>query len=126
MKIPDPVAELGNRGAEWSLDLRSGYALFADYHFAGEPRGWFVGAEVALQRWQLRRDGMDATSEYRTLLLMARGGTLLHPFDNGFYLMPWLGVGPSPKISGSTALGDRTYKPLPLLAFAAVHVGWSL
>jgi hypothetical protein len=126
--IPSFVTELGagNRGGDWTLDLRNGYGLFVDRHFAGTPRGPFVGAQLALQRWELGREATSEIHEYGTLLVMGRFGTLWHPFESGFYIEPWVGVGPSVKIYGSTTIGDRHYTPLPVLAFGAVHVGWTI
>jgi hypothetical protein len=125
MNMPKPIAELGSGNEGFRLSLRNGIGLFVDHHFARRPHGWFVGLQLALQRWRVGRDETDTTTDYTTALAMVRFGTLLHPFDNGFYVLPWIGVGASPRISGSTTVDDRRYSPLPVLAFGAVHVGWA-
>jgi hypothetical protein len=128
LTLPTPVVELDHRNRDmgWQLDLRTGYGLFADHHFAGAPRGWFVGGQLALQRWQLGQRASDAIAAYDTVLAMVRAGTLWHPFASGFFVMPWLGVGASVRVAGSTSIAGATYEPLPVLVFGAVHVGWAL
>jgi hypothetical protein len=127
MSVPSIMAEIhpSNRDKGWDVELKNGYGLFADYHFSGKPSGLFVGLQLAVQRWLLRRDRYENAEEYGTLLAMARVGTLWQPFKTaGFYIMPWVGVGATGKIFGKNSIGDRAYKVFPVTAFGALHVGW--
>jgi len=60
------------------------------------------------------------------MLLMPRGGYLWRPFDTGFYVMPWAGIGLAVKTVGSTQLAGGSYHVPPVPIFATLHVGWRL
>ena len=113
-----------NRGEGWNSRIRHAHALFVDYHFAGRPQGLFVGLQVAAQRLEVTNDNVQAAAaESVNLLAMGRVGYLWRPFEAGFYVMPWMGLG------GTLSLGDRTvadqaYEVFPLAVFGTAHLGW--
>jgi hypothetical protein len=70
------------------------------------------------------RDGMDGRGDFTTVVVMPRVGYLFRPFDAGFYVMPWLGLGATARIGGNVLVGGEKYDVFPLVAFATVHAGW--
>jgi hypothetical protein len=125
-ELPSFVADLHpeNKGKDFNLAIKEAYATFVDYHFSGRPEGWFVGAQLALQRFEVSGPEVAAPTEVGSLLIMPRGGYLWHPVqDSGFYLLPWGGIGPSIELYRSSEDAD-SYHHLPILAFGSLHVGW--
>lgn len=114
-----------NRGGGWNVRLTVGAGVFADYYFERAPRAWFVGVQLAMQRFRYTNDAapaQDATATNATF--MPRVGYLWRPFDAGFYLMPWAGVGGTAQIAGTRGIAGREYNLFPVVAFATVHIGW--
>jgi hypothetical protein len=128
LDFPSVVVDLNpdNRARGWNVRLQLGAAAFADYYFRPQPRGFFVGAQLAAQEYRYTNDlapGQSATSV--NLLAMPRVGYQWQPFDSaGFYVMPWLGLGVTAPIAGEHRIAQNNYSVFPLLPFAAVHVGW--
>lgn len=123
--ITDINAE--NRDEGWNVAIKNGYGLFFDYHPSGEADGFFFGLQTAIQEFGVERESSVEHRSFHVAMAMARVGTLWKPFNSGFYLLPWAGVG------GSIALGDsgRTlsseqYDVAPISGFATLHVGWQL
>lgn len=128
LKLPDFVAELDsrNQGRDFHVEIDKSYGLFLDYHFVGKPEGLFVGIQAALQRHRVTVGGDSAATEVGVLLAMPRVGYLYHPFrDSGFYLLPWVGVGPTLEAYRTNEVASD-YPSLPVLAFGTLHVGLSL
>jgi hypothetical protein len=113
-----------DKGAGWNVRLQLGGALFGDYYFRPNGDGWFVGAEAALQQFHYTNDHAPGDATATNLVLMPRGGYQWRPFDAGFYVMPWVGLGYQTQIAGSRQVGPRTYDLFPVIPYAAVHVGW--
>lgn len=110
---------------QWRVSLDRGYGLFADYHFEGKPEGFFIGAQLAWHRFDIRRVGSDAQAKTDAVLAMARLGFLWTPFEDlGLYVMPWIGAGGSLEVHRKQA-GAGDYHALPVLAFGALHIGWA-
>ncbi len=126
LDLPSPLVELdpANRGEGWHSRISLGGAAFVDRYFRDDARGFFVGAQFGFQRYHLTRDGARGAANFTSLLLMPRVGYTWQPFDVGFYVMPWLGVGTAPRIAGEVALDGRRYDVFPVVAFATLHVGW--
>jgi len=126
LDLPSPLVDLdpANRGEGWHSRISLGVATFVDRYFRGDARGVFVGAQLGIQRYQITRDGVAGAANFTALLLMPRVGYTWQPFDAGFYVMPWLGVGTAPRIGGEVALQGQRYDVFPVVAFATLHVGW--
>ncbi len=128
MEFPSLLVDLNadNKDEGWNQRLKLGYGLFVDHYFNDGPQGFFVGAQVAIQRYEISQQAQgQARSQYANLLIMPRAGYLWKPFeDNGFYLMPWLGLGGTAKIAGDAKVGTEQFEIAPVLAFATLHAGW--
>lgn len=124
MNLPSVYTKLAadNRGEGWNLRARFGTAVFLDRHFLDSGEGSFVGMEVGTQTLEASRAG--GVAQFTTLLVLPRVGYLYRPFDNGLYIMPWLGAGLSVRVVGHTEAAGKEYAVFPLIAFATLHVGW--
>lgn len=115
----------GNRGEDFGVRLRLGVGLFGDWFPREDLQGWFVGAQLAVQRYRYTNEAApDATGSATNLLLMPRVGYLYQPFDAGFYLQPWVGLGLTTRVAGEARVGSHEYALFPLVPYAALHVGW--
>ena len=126
MNLPSIYTKLAaeNRGEGWSLRARLGTAVFVDRYLRDTADGPFVGVEAGTQTLEASRGGSAA--RFTTLLVLPRFGYLYRPFDNGFYVMPWLGAGVTTHVAGHTDAAGETYRIFPFIAFATLHVGWRL
>jgi len=113
-----------NRGEGWHSRISLAGSAFVDRYFRDDARGLFVGAQVGVQRYRVTRDGAAGAVKFTALLLMPRIGYTWQPFDGGFYVMPWLGLGTAPRLNGELTLAGQRYDVFPLVAFATLHVGW--
>ena len=118
-----------NRDEGWQVRLRLAYGLFVDrtlWSRRGDD-GLFAGVQVALQHFRIRNERLgDTSADSANWLVMPRIGYLFRPFEtSGFYLLGWLGIGATGRLSGETRVGGDSYQVLPVIAFGAVHLGWS-
>lgn len=123
--VPDVIAEVnGNDG--FDVEVRPSLALYVLYylHAPGQD-GVAVGGSLRYLRWRYRHDdfpGEEATtSEVSPEAIV---GYQWHPFHNGFYLQPWLGLSVTLHRSGEPVVGDQRYDPLPVQPFFTVNIGY--
>jgi len=124
MDFPDLFVDLNskNKNKDWDVRLDRGIGFFADYYFDVEQKGFFTGIQVAKQRYEIERNGQK--SSYDTTLIMGSFGYLYQPYDNGFYIKPWMGIGYQDKSSGSNVVNGVEYDVASVLPFATVHLGY--
>lgn len=133
LDLPAAMVDLvpANRAEDWQVRLRLGYGLFVDRllwrRAGGQPdEGVLAGVQIAAQHFRVRNDRLGPESaKMVNWLLMPRIGYLLRPFAARFYLLGWLGLGGTGRISGDARVGADSYQVFPVIAFAAVHLGWS-
>ncbi len=129
LEIPGFLTDINSKNNDegWNVEIRNAYAFFADYHFSGRPEGLFVGSQLAYQRFGITRDPSDDKREFGVLLAMARVGTLWKPFDSGFYILPWAGIGANIQVDNNNlTLAGEEYNVAPIAGFVTLHVGWQL
>jgi len=126
MKLPTIMVDVdpANRDRGWSSRIAFAFGAFVDRSFRDDGDGLFVGAQLGAQRFRVTRGGVGGEGDFTAVLAMPRVGYVWRPFDAGFYLMPWLGVGMTAKVGGDTTVGDASYHVLPVVAFATLHAGW--
>jgi hypothetical protein len=122
--VPDFLAELGgNEG--FHLDVRplSG-GIYALYYFAppGED-GLTIGGSVRYLRLRFSHDD-GGSIDIRQVSPEAIVGYQWHPFDNGFYVQPWLALGVVAWRSGEATVGTHTYDEMPVSVFFTANVGY--
>jgi hypothetical protein len=125
VNVPDLVTELGGNDG-FHLRVRPSAAVYVLHYFAAPGRdGFCVGGSVRYLRLRYEHDevpGMRA--DVGELSPEAIVGYQWHPFDNGFYAQPWLGLSFTLARDGEPVVGDRRYNPMPIQPFFTVNVGW--
>lgn len=118
LDLPSLIVEMGNPDGGWDARIRVGYGVFVDRYFRDDRRGAFAGMQLALQHLRAERPGEEV--RFIDALAMPRVGYTWFPFESGFYLLGWVGVGVTAPIAGDT----RDYDVFPVIGFGAVHLGW--
>lgn len=130
MKFPKLMVEMhrDNSGKGWEQELDAGYGAFLDYYVNGEqPRGFFVGSQLALQRFEVSIDRSAEVAQFSSVMGMARAGYLWRPFErSGFYIMPWGGVGANLALGAPDSVAGDEFLPQRFAGFGTVHVGFQL
>ena len=109
-----------NKGEDWNVRIQPGIGIFTDRDFGEKNSHLTLGGQVGLQRFEVDATGRKGSDGFWNLLIMPRIGYHWAPFDNGFYLFPWAGLGYTKTVSGSTG----QFHVAPLVPFATMHVGW--
>jgi outer membrane protein W len=113
-------AENKNKG--WNVRINTAASLFGEYYFKEANNKWFVGLQTGVQNYKNTQDeSANKENKYRNLLIMPSLGYNWHPFKNGLYVKPWIGLGYTTKISGD----NSSYKISPITSFVTVHVGYT-
>lgn len=126
MDFPHVFVEMlpSNRDEGWNQRLDQGIGVFAER--AIRPRGnAILGLQLAVQRYELDRDGTAGKVDYNTFLAMPYAGLRWRPRGGAFYVMPWAGLGWSTKLSGTTELGGEDFTLAAIVPFATMHLGYS-
>lgn len=124
LHVPDPIAQIGNAG--FDLQVRPSGALYALYYLRAAGRdGLAIGGSLRYLRLRYEHDDVPGErADVTELSPEAIVGYQWHPFDNGFYLQPWLALGVTLARWGDAVVGDRRYDALPIQPFFTVNVGW--
>ena len=127
MDFPSLLVDLNpeNKGQGWHVRLNRGLGLFGEYHFTEVHKKWFVGTQLAIQEYEIKKDFHDGKETFNNGLFMAYGGYTFQPFSFNMYIKTWAGLAYTAKMSGENTLGNATYDVAPILAFAAVHLGYT-
>lgn len=116
-----------NKDKGWNVRINSAFSLFGEYYINEPNKQWFVGLQTGVQQYKNTNDNFSgAESKYTNMLIMPSIGYNWKPFNNGFYIKPWLGLGYTSKISGDNTINGLRYKIAPLTNFVTVHVGYTL
>jgi len=114
-----------NKDKGWDVRLNQGYGLFGEHHFFEVNKKWFVGGQIAIQEYIIENKTISGSEKFINSLVMAYGGYTWQPFDFGFYIKPWAGIGYTSKISGTNSLGNSEYDIAPIMMFATLHLGYT-
>lgn len=127
MDFPSVLVDLNDKNKEqgWDVRLNQGYGLFGEYHFSEVNKKWYVGTQLAIQEYKIKKDFYDGEAKYSTMLLMGLGGYTLQPFEFPVYFKFWGGVGYTGKIAGEDFIGEAEYDISPILIFGALHIGYT-
>jgi hypothetical protein len=125
LNVPDVVTELGGNDG-FNLRVRPSAATYVLYYFAPPGRdGFTVGGALRYLRLRYEHDEVvGGRADVSELSPEAIVGYQWHPFDNPFYLQPWLGLSFTLVRDGEPVVGDRRYDPMPIQPFFTVNVGW--
>ena len=128
MDFPNVLVDMNknNKDKGWNVRLNQGYGLFGEHHFSEVNKKWFVGGQLAIQEYKIENKTISNHSEnFTNSLMMAYGGYTWQPFDFGFYIKPWAGIGYTSKISGTNSLNNSEYDISPIMMFATLHLGYT-
>jgi len=122
LDLPAPMVDLvpRNEGEDWNVRIEPGIGVFLDKGFGAGGDGLQLGGQVSMQRFELDAP-RQKSGDVWNLLVMPRVGYEWRPFDNGFYVFPWAGLGYTTPVSGD----EGAYHVAPLVPFATLHVGWA-
>jgi hypothetical protein len=125
LDVPDAVAELGgNDGFE--IRVRPSAATYLLYYFAPPlENGFAVGGSLRYLRLRYRHaDEPGTEADVSELSPEAIAGYQWHPFGNGFYVQPWLGLSFTLWKDGERTVGTHTYDAMPIQPFFTVNIGF--
>lgn len=127
MDMPDMLVNFNktNKDAGWKVRLNSGYGLFGEHHFSQVNKGWFMGAQIGTQEYKVENESEGGNTKFTNVLAMVYGGYTWKPWQSGFYIKPWAGMGYTSKIGGGNNLGAKKYDIAPITMFATLHLGYT-
>ena len=128
MNFPDLFVDLNpeNRDEGWEVRLQRGWGFFAEYYFDPRRRGWYVGGQLATQRFHVRNEAAPgAKGRFTNVLIMGQAGYRWFPLGaRTLYVQPWAGLGYTSPVSGDRRAGGERYDVAPILPFFTVHLGY--
>ena len=131
MDLPDLMVDMNpnNKAKGWELRIDQGLGFFTEYYFKSGNQGFFVGEQLGLQRFKLKKaEQVNQQTRYTNLLFMSYGGYSWHPLKKsipGLYLKPWGGVGLTTNIEGEARIAEESYEIASLIPFVTLHIGYS-
>lgn len=127
LNYPNILVNLNNKNKDkgWNIRLNQGYGLYGEYFFHEVNKKWFVGGQLAIQEHKIENKNIIGSKKFINSLFMASTGYSWQPFDFGFYIKPWAGIGYSTKLSGTNTLGNLEYDIAPLSMIVVLHLGYT-
>lgn len=113
----------GNADEGWDVAIRPAGWLEGSYTLRTDGEGWLFGANLVLSNFVISNDEDDGETSYRSAVFMPKVGYTWMPFQDYFFVMPWLGVEFHAKVGGDTQLGERTFEPLFIQPFPSLSLG---
>ena len=111
----------------WSVRARWTALVYVSRYFSEDRRGWFVGGRAFVSSFRYRNSAFPGQQdEEQHLFLAPEVGYQWFPFESGFYITPWLGLGVDVVRSGVPRVGDRTLNGARLLPLPFVYFGYEI
>lgn len=128
MNFPNLFVDVNpkNRDEGWEVRLQRGWGFFTEYYFDPRRRGWYVGGQLAAQRFHVRNEAApDEKGRFTNVLIMGQAGYRWYPFaSHTLYVQPWAGLGYTSPVSGDRRAGGERYDVAPIIPFLTVHLGY--
>jgi len=119
----DNIMSYRNRDAGFDIKVRLSPGLTVDYFLSGERSKWHVGVMMFLWRYEVERNGSQAT--FTNHVVLPRIGYRWFPFDSvNVYLDPFAGLMTEYTVSGDATVDGATVKATPIIPFASAHLGF--
>lgn len=127
MDMPNMLVNMNskNKNLGWIVRIKQGTGLFGEYHFNKVNKGFLLGTQTSIQKYQLEKQDITGSANYTNGLVMGYGGYSIQPFQFPLYIKLWGGVGYTWKMSGQNQLGEASYDLSPLTMFGTMHLGYS-
>ncbi|MCK6599336.1 MAG: hypothetical protein L6Q37_13305 [Bdellovibrionaceae bacterium] len=117
---------LSPSSSQTKIKIKSAYAFFIDKYLSEKNNGFFVGVQLANQKYELSNsDFPGEKSEYDSTLVMPRFGYKYNLGSSGLYLLPWVGVGQVSTSNNNPKVGSQVYKLNSVIPFATLHLGYT-
>lgn len=114
-----------NKDGDWDVKLKTGIGLFGEYFLDKSRTGWFVGTQIAGQKYDIEDNETSERTHFKTALVMPYGGYKWDVNEN-LYLTFWGGIGLVDRIDGDNHLVTNKYDISPTVPYGAVHIGYQL
>lgn len=128
MDFPSFMVDLNkkNKNEGWNVRISGALSFFGEYYLKQANNAWFLGFQGGVQNFENTNDHSGSKkSDYSVLLLMPSAGYTWKPFEIPLYFKPWMGIGYTSKLSGSTKIDSRDYDLSPVTAFVTLHIGYT-
>lgn len=128
MDVPQYLLNLNatNRDKGWQVRIRGAYLLYGEFYPRRANYGWFIGEQVGFQRFAVRNRTEGPTLiKFNNVLMTTYIGYSWHPYKGSFYVKPWIGVGYTSTVDGTSEVGSLTYEVAPWVPSMALHLGFT-
>ncbi len=124
--FPDGMLTTANREAGWSdLEFHRSHALFVDYSFRTDGRGFYCGPSVFLYDNEVTHAPSGTTQRFKSIYPNVRLGYTWFPLKRaGLYLSPWVNVGSEMPLNEDPATEGPQYEVAGFKYVVALHVGY--
>ncbi len=115
-----------NKQNGWS-QLRFGCskALFVDYHFRKNGKGFFAGPSLFTYNSSITNTLSGKTSAFKSVYPNLRIGYTWFPFKKlNLYAVPWLNMGKEFMVNTTDAAAGVAYQPDKFKYILALHIGY--
>jgi len=93
-------------GKGWTAKVDAGMDMYVDYYFFDPVKGLFAGIGISVYEYEIARVG--ETNRFLSLVETGRVGYLWRPFNECFYIAPWVGYSINQTVSGSQTIQGET------------------
>ncbi|HEY0254914.1 MAG TPA: hypothetical protein VGC41_25485 [Kofleriaceae bacterium] len=124
LDVPDAISNIhGNDG--FDEKIRPCGAVYGLYYFNPPGHdGFAAGVSVRYLRLEFQHDNVDGVADIKEISPEAIIAYQWHPFDNGFYLQPWLALGVTVWRDHDAVVGNFKYDELPVNPFFTINIGY--
>lgn len=124
--LPDALINKTNKDNGWAeLELKTSYAIFVDYHFSDNFRGFHIGPSLFYYNKSVKLTDINEIIKFSTIYPNVRFGYTWFPFENiNFYLNPWVNIGSEINIDSKNQFNGIEYNADSFSYILALHLGY--
>ena len=127
MEYPEFMINLepDNKDKGWNVHMH-GMAFAVEYYLKRQTEGLFMGAAFLTGFFEVSNNNVSNEKiNYTSFLPTFRIGYRWLPFkDNGFYILPWFGLGVTASKAPDTQVGSMEYVVNRVTPLVSLHVGY--
>lgn len=128
MDLPELILNLNreNRDEGWDVRIRSAYFVMGEFYVKRANHGWFIGEQIGFQSFKVTNNAeVRGSASFNNLLFLTYAGYSWHPYKGSFFVKPFVGVGLSEMVDGTSEVGGISYDAGPLFPLLTVHLGYT-
>lgn len=120
MKIPELVVELNakNKDQNWNEKVEYGIAIYTDRKISSNRNSFWAGLGLVYLN-QSANNELES-NKFSQFEALARVNYKWYPFNNGFYVNPYLALAGRKKINGN----NGSYELSPLMVISSIYLSW--